>query len=354
MPGSSVPDFNLRINGANAPNDLKRDITSVTVQEDLDALSVLTLELFNWKSAGSDMAQTWGDSSLLAVGNEIEISLGFVDNLHKVMLAEITSLEAVFSTDDDQEDLLTVRCYDYRNRLARGRKTRNFSQMKDSAIVSQVAQGAGLRAQVKDTKVTLPYVVQSNQTDWEFLQSRASRIGYEVYVKDKVLYFQPPQNTGNAATQIAVDEVGEFRPRLSARTQMGEVTVRGWDVKQKQVIVGKAAVGQEAGLMGGKASGARTANRAFGKASAICVNQPVQSKAEADQMALGSFNTMALAYIEGTVAGGGRPQLHAGTVIEMTGAGKTFSGIYYVTSVTHTLTPEVGYQTEFTVKRNAA
>jgi uncharacterized protein len=354
MPGSTVPDFNLRINGSAMTSALKSDIVSVTVQEDLDALSMFTLELFNWKQEGDNARATWGDSSLLAVGNEVEIWLGYVDDLHKVMLAEITSLEAVFSTDPDQEDLLTVRGYDYRNRLARGRKTRTFAKVKDSAIASQVASGAGLRAQVKDTQVQLPFVVQSNQTDWEFVQSRANRIGYEVFVKDKVLYFQPPQITSQATVKLHVDDVGEFRPRLSASAQVGEVAVRGWDVKQKQVILGTATVGQELGLMGGKASGPRTANRAFGKASIVGVDQPVQSKAEADQIARGRFNEMALSYIEGNVVGSGRPQLHAGTVIEMNGAGKMFSGAYYVTSVTHTLTPDDGYKTEFTVKRNAA
>jgi len=354
MPGSTVPDYDIRINGAAISNALRSDITSVTVQEDLDAFSMFTVALFNWKSEDGNNRATWGDSSLFAIGNEVELSLGFVDDVHKVMTGEITSLEAVFSTSDDEEDLLTVRGFDYRNRLARGRKTRTFSQMKDSAIVSQIAQGAGLRAKATDTKVTLPFVVQSNQSDWEFLQSRANRIGYEVFVKDKVLYFQPPQIAHSAAVKLHVDEVSEFRPRLSSQTQVGTVMVRGWDVKQKKVIVGSAATGQETATMGGKSSGPRVANRAFGKSSTISVTQPVQSKAEADQIALGRFNEMAMTYVEGTVMCNGRPQLHAGTVIEMTGAGKLFSGAYYVTSVTHTLSADDGYRTEFAVRRNAA
>ena len=68
MPASSVPDFNLRINGAAVPNALKQDITSVTVQEDLEAMSMFTVELFNWKQEGTNMRATWGDSALLAIG----------------------------------------------------------------------------------------------------------------------------------------------------------------------------------------------------------------------------------------------------------------------------------------------
>ena len=90
---------------------------------------------------------SWSDSSLFAIGNEVEIWLGYVGDLHKVMLAEITSLEPVFTAD--QPPPLTVRGYDHRHRLARGRKTRTFAKMKDSAIASQIAREAGLRAQVQ-------------------------------------------------------------------------------------------------------------------------------------------------------------------------------------------------------------
>jgi phage protein D len=54
------------------------------------------------------------------------------------------------------------------------------------------------------------------------------------------------------------------------------------------------------------------------------------------------------------VVADGRPQVHAGTVVAIEGAGERFSGDYYVTSVTHTLTGERGYQTSFSVERNSA
>ena len=76
--------------------------------------------------------------------------------------------------------------------------------------------------------------------------------------------------------------------------------------------------------------------------------------AEADPIAQGQFNTMGLTYVEGSVVAYGRPQLQAGTVVDISGAGQTFSGSYYATSVTHTVTTEHGYQTSFTVQRNAA
>ncbi|MGH3928914.1 MAG: phage late control D family protein, partial [Pseudonocardiaceae bacterium] len=244
-----VPDVDIRVNGASLPLDTQTDIESVTVLDDLSALSMFTLVLYNWDQ--EKLQVSWSDSSLFAIGTEVQISLGFVGDLHKVMTGEITSLEPTFTADEPP--MLTVRGYDHRHRLARDRKTRTFSRMKDSAIVSQVARGAGLRAQVKDTGTILDYVVQHNQTDLEFLQKRAQLIGYEVYVREKVLYFQPPQHGGRASATLQIgQDITEFTPRLRSLGQVGEMTVRGWDVKEKKVIVGTAKVGQESTTMGGE------------------------------------------------------------------------------------------------------
>jgi phage protein D len=349
VPGTGIPDFTVRVNGSNLPQPALADIRAVTVQEDLDALSMFSLELYNWDD--EKLQVSWSDSTQFAVGNEVEIWLGHVDDLHKVMVAEITSLEPAFTTD--QPPMLTVRGYDHRHRLARGRRTRTFARMKDSAIAAQVAREGGLRAQVKDTRVALEYVVQSNQSDWEFLRQRAGLLGWDVHVKDKVLYFQPPGNTAQASVRLSVGEdVSEFTPRLSLLGQEDQVAVRGWDVKQKRAIVGSAGVGQESAVMG-RRSGPAAAKRAWGAASTGIVDHPVRTRAEADQIALGRFNELAMAHVQGTVACSGRPQLHAGTVVHIDGAGRTFSGAYYVTAVTHTLTQDQGYRTSLTVERNA-
>jgi phage protein D len=63
---------------------------------------------------------------------------------------------------------------------------------------------------------------------------------------------------------------------------------------------------------------------------------------------------MALTYVEAEVVARGRPRLRAGTVVDISGAGDTFGGGYYVTSVTHAVTPAQGYQTSLTAARSSA
>jgi phage protein D len=348
-----APNLNILINGAPLASQAMAattDLISATVVEDVDTLSMFTLEFVNWDLLRGEV--TWVDHSLFSVGNEVEIQMSDEGAAKTVMVGEITGLEPEFSLDD--VPTFTVRGYDRRHRLMRGHQTRSYVKIKDSEIARQIAREAGLTAQVEDTKVTLEYVLQHNQTDLEFLQSRAQRIGYEVFVEHKKLHFRSPKiSQAKALTLRQGDSLLSFAPRLSTMDQVGQVEVRGWDIKQKKAIVGKASTGQESSRMGGNTSAAAAVNRAFGKASNPRVAFPVSSQAEADQMALGQFKEMGLVFISGEGQCRGNPDLRAGIAIEILGIGKRFSGLYYVSSVTHTYEADQGYRTDFSVRRNA-
>jgi phage protein D len=338
----------MYVNGARLPFAARHDVRTVTVAESVDEPAWFALELSNWDA--DRLQVSWSDGTLFALGAAVEIRLGSVGDLHPVLQGEVTSLEPVFSAANPP--LLTVGGYGYAHRLTRMRRSRSFTTMTDSAIAAQVARDAGLRAEVTDSRVRLGYVAQANQTDWAFLRERAARIGYEVVVRDKVLQFRPPATTAHPQATLGIGrEVTEFRPRLTAVGQVGEVTVRGWDVVTKQAVVGRRTAATVA-PMGATRSGAKTADAAFGTSILTHVDlRP--GKAEADMIAAGNLAVGALGHVRATVECGGRPALRVGGVVQIEDAGVRFSGPYYVTGVTHTLDAE-GYRTSLTVERNAA
>lgn len=345
-----VPTYHVQIGGSRLPPEAAADLVAVTVHEDVAAPNMFVLRMITWEMA--QLKVTWADADLFAVGNEVQIQMGYVDQLQTLIVGEITGLEPEFCAGE--VPMLTVRGYDRRHRLLRGRKTRSFTQMKDSDIASRIASAAQLTAEVEDSAVTLDYVLQHNQTDMEFLQERARRIGYEVVVENKTLRFRPQQNSqSEVLTLKRDDDLIEFYPRLSSLSQVSQVAVRGWNPKEKAEIVAQAGAGSENSTMGGATSGPSVADRAFGTAIAASVDRPVFSQAEADQIARGRFNAMALAHITGEGLCAGRTDLRAGIVVKIDGAGQRFSGRYYITSATHTYMPQRGYRTAFTVRRNA-
>ena len=73
--------------------------------------------------------------------------------------------------------------------------------MKDSEIANQIAGDWSLTPKIDDTQVSLDYVLQNNQSDFEFLQERARRIGYEMVVTDAELHFRPRKNDGSSCLE---------------------------------------------------------------------------------------------------------------------------------------------------------
>jgi uncharacterized protein len=345
------PNVHILIQNESLSPEVTYDLLSVTVSDDLEAPSMFELRLVTWDLIKQEM--TWvDDKSLFDIGNVVEIRIGYEGYMRSVILGEITGLEPEFM--QDLTPILVVRGHDLRHRLLRGRQTKSFVQMKDSDVASQIAIARGLTPKVTDTKSKLEYILQHNQTDWEFLQERALRIGYEVAVDGKKLLFRPHENTNSQILTLTYGkDLQEFLPRLSTLNQVSDLEVRGWYPLTKERIISKATVGDEGGTMGGNISAGEATEKAFGESRNKIVNQPVRDKFEADSMAFGQFKHNALAYISGEGTCLGDPSLRAGKVIGITGVGKRFSGLYYLTSVQHNYSQIKGYTTSFTVRRNA-
>jgi phage protein D len=345
-----VPEFEILIDGTLLAVDVAAHVVEVSVEEDTELPSMFSLEVV----ASDDMDDqfTWiDDAQLFAVGAVVEVKMGYAGQLESIFKGEVTGLEPSFTAN--RLPSLTVRGYDRCHRLTRGRQTRTFLQKKDSDIASQIAREAGLTPDVVDSKVTHEYVVQANQTDFDFLLERAGRINYEVVVADKSLRFAPVSNDkGAVLTLLADEDLLEFYPRLSAAGQVSNVAVRGWDARNKKEIVGKAKAGDEVSKMGGEQSGAALSRKAFGVAEGVFTALPVMTQAEADQIAVARFNSASLALVTGEGVCGGRTDLRPGKVIKIDGVGKRFSGQYYVTATAHTYTA-AGYRTRFAFRRNA-
>jgi phage protein D len=318
-----APEVRLRVAGQDVPLEAEADVIEVSVLQDVSAPGMFALRLMNWDL--DKLQFTWSDDPLFAEGGEVEVLMGYAGKLEPVFTGEVTGLEPEFRADEPPT--VTVRGYDRGHRLLRGRKTRSFTLVKDSDIAARVAQEAGLTPEAEDTEITLDYVLQHNQTDLEFLEARARRIGYEVWVDGKTL---------------------KFRSRPS-----DEAEVRGWSPKDKEAVLGKAAAADAGSTMGGQTGGLDVADKAFDAAVTATVDRVVLSQGEADQIAAGRIREMALSYVTGEGTAAGRTDLKAGTVVKIEGCGQRFSGLYYLASVCHIYSPKRGYRTAFTVRRSA-
>jgi len=344
-----APSFKILVRGNELPAEAALDILDVRVSSYVEGASMFTITFNNRNSETQEFK--WSDGDLLAEGSEVEVQIGFIDALKSVITGDITALEPEFH--ESEAPTLKVHGYDLLHRFRRGRKTRSFTNMKDSQIAEQIARDLQLRAQAEDTQVTHEYVLQSNQTDIDFLLERARLIHYELIVKDKTLQFRKAgPDTGKLVTLEYGMSLKSFYPRLSTMQQVSEVIVQGWNPKTKQAIIGRARQGDETTKMSGSQLGVAISEKAFSKTQVFIVDKPIFTEGEAVQIAKGKFNDMALMFITGEGVTIGDTNIRAGGVIELKGLGKRFSGLYYVMSATH-IVDRSGYTTRFTISRNA-
>jgi Bacteriophage probable baseplate hub protein len=342
-----APDYKILLGGSELSPEVAVDVLDVTVSNYAAGASSFCVNMNNWHSERQEFKHS--DGPLFKEGVKLEVTLGYDATVISLVKGEVTALEPEFH--EDEAPTLKVEGYDLLHRFRRGRKTKSYIQLKDSDIARQIASNLGLSAEVDDTGVTHEYLLQDNLTDIDFLLERAQRIRYELMIEDGTLHFRKAANDKSKVVSLEFGfTLRSFYPRLSTASQVSEVLVQGWDVKTKKAITGRARSGDAVSM--GKQLGASITESAFFAAKEIIIDTPIFSEGEANQIAKGKFNDMAVEFItgEGTAIGNG--DIQAGSVIELSKLGQRFSGLYYVTSATHTI-DSTGYSTKFTIERNA-
>ena len=344
--------LDVKLAGNNISPDLERDLAEIDVENNLYIPDSFTLRFH--LSSLDDRLFDMPDSDLvnyLSQGSEVVIYESYGGESNIIMDGEVTSVGLEFSDLAPAGQLMAVvQGYDRSHRLHRGRNTMTYNQMSYSDIVAKVARTANLQVDADATSGVPEYVIQSNQTDWEFLWQLANRVGYRLYVVGKTLYFKSCDVAPSpiAELQWGID-LAQFRYRSSLAFQDGSVIVRGWDPANKQAIVGQATSGSGMPSTQDSEPGAGRAESAFGASKLLLADRPVRDQAEAQQMAQSLMNAITGDFVQAEgVTNHGFSKIIPGQCIDIKDIGIR-SGVYFVTSTSHRYTSHEGYTTRFVV-----
>lgn len=348
-PHKHYSQFTVKANGQYLPATQKRKIVSVVVEQNLHlpSMAVVTFRDSSLDPAGSDpLHLDLVNQNVLPIGASIEIAMGMEASPEPVFKGEVTAHEV--DIRHGSLPMLVVRAYDKAHRLQRGRISKTYLNVTDSDIVSRIASSAGLRAEAASTSNVYKYVLQNNQTNWEFLQDRAGRIGYEVFVDGEKLVFRKPKTTGSAQLSAKLfRDILHLNLRMTSAGQINGVTVKSWDPSAKQAITGEATDGLTTASGGQQQFGSDLA-QPFGTSSKmILARRPATSQSEADALAQAAADELSASamHLQGEVPG--NPGLKAGQLVDLATLGPRFSGKYYVTVVTHRFNASGEYTTRF-------
>jgi phage protein D len=271
------------------------------------------------------------------VGATIEIKVG--NDKKSIFQGEIIGLEPVYKGGD--KTIITLRAMNKLHRLLRKRKSLTFTDKTDQQILNQVVGDAGLTLDWKhDASITYKHVYQHNQTDLEFLRTRAARMGCHVWCVDTTVHVKQPDLQSGPIATLNVDQEADavlhrLAPRLNSSAVINKVTCKGWNPETKELLTGEATV--QSSKLGSQTSVAGSGS--LGNEETFTVDHPICSAEEAKALAKARLQDASLSYITGEAEVAGNPVFDLGKVVKVVAnamkGDDPFNGNYYLMGVTH-------------------
>lgn len=332
----------LRIDGADSTDEFQRDLLQLRVELDFDQPAMAEIIL-------NDSRLYWIDQPSIWPGKPLEVLIDSGSGRDKIFEGEIVGIEPRF---DNGVQHLTIRAFNLLHRLTRGKQTKTWLNVNDSDILKEIAGKYGLSLETDLPSTVSDHVFQHNQTDFAFLHQHAARFGRVYWVDGKKLQVKRPESNG---TEIPLEwgkTLRQFAPRLSTHQIVDAVTVRGWDPKQRQEIIGKATA-STATPNGSAGDGLDVTKKAHGiDATFFEVDQPITTQDQADEMAKAKLDALSRSFIVAEGEATGNPKLVPGVVIEVSAVGDRFNGKYLLSGVTHRYSSVAGYGCSIRARNN--
>ena len=270
--------------------------------------------------------------------SSIEIHVG--KNSTPIYKGEIIGMEPMYK--GGEKGKILIRAMNNLHKLLRKRKSVTYTDKTDQQILQQVVGGSGLSLEWKhDTTITYKHVYQHNQTDMEFLRTRAARMGCHVWCVDKTVYVKQPDLQSGPIAELKIDgastdtDLRSFSPRMSSHAVVNKITVKGWNPETKELITGEATV--SGSKLGSQTSVAGSGG--LGDEESFTVDHPIWSAEEAKAIAKAKLQDASLTYMTGEAEVRGSAKFDLGKVVNVTAnlASGTdpFNGKYYIMGITH-------------------
>jgi phage protein D len=375
---SYAPEYSVEIDGEPIPPALRGSISRISYTDGIQGADRVEVSVAN-------EGLRWLDHPLLQVDNRFTLSLGYApDPLERVFVGEITGVNASFPTGG--MPTLTIVAHDFLQRLTTGTKDRGFMlnlprighfPLPDPAVASLVAAtnllipypdpiGAALSFfilliayAVSPLDAKRGVRIQQSQSDFDFLAGMAKQNGWDMYIdhtKDPqgfILRFQfLPQDFSPSASLDWGASLAEFTPRLTTVGQVAGVQSRIWipSIKLEVIVVlswdyDRAAFDLQIfpGLGGLDGVVGPAKARSLIKVEAV-------GPATMPKKLLGELLPRLNNRLTGSGSAVGNLDIKAGRVIDLHGLGEQFSGLYRITSATHTIDGG-GFKTSFDVRK---
>ena len=233
-------------------------------------------------------------------------------------------------------------------------QTRSWKNVSPSYVARKLAAEHGMRAVVNAYRQKTSYDAQAGESDFEFLNRMAERIGWKFRVSGGTLYFQDPSVLFFGASEYAVPGFNMNRDAVSTDTVVNFKVLKGDNIPgsvkgQQQVNALDAKSGKS--LTAKIGSGTTIIDKLYTNGSQASANQILAGKVNINKYWI---NASATLY--------GNQAVHPGTIINLGGAAMIddYDGTWLVTCVRHYMSaapsgngPDI-YTMDVEIARNTA
>ena len=335
---TDLATFTILSNGEVVGGDV--GIESIWVVKSVNRIPTARIVLFDGSVSRETFELSSGD--LFLPGNEIEIKAGYHSDEDTIFKGLITRHN--IQARKGRSGYLILELKDAAIKMTIGRKSKYFAELTDSDMIEELISGHDLDADVENTTVTHPSLVQHHATDWDFMVTRAEANGKLILVDDGKITLKSPDLSADPIVELAYGyNVYEFEAGLDARDQFAAVKSSAWDLANQEVVEGE---GDDPGLPEqGNLAPSDLASVA-GPEEFLLKHSGRVKDAELKAWSDAQLLRSRLAKIRGTIKLQGFSDIKPGHVIQLAGFGDRMNGPAFVSSVSHRVTNDSDWFTE--------
>ncbi len=206
--------------GGTVQPDVARDLLHLEVDEGIEGLRRLVLHVVasaTREQSSGDLVE-YLDGSAFDYGRSIEVSIGPSGNEKIVFKGTISAIEVSFEQGDVPH--VSVLAEDELMSLRMTQSSATYTQVSDADLAKRIASRHGLAADVALDGPSYDVVQQLNQSDLEFLRSRARLTAAELWAWDGTLHLaRAPTGPGRPSPSPRATTCSRWRCAVTSPTR---------------------------------------------------------------------------------------------------------------------------------------
>jgi phage protein D/phage baseplate assembly protein gpV len=331
---NEIASFDVKVGGTQIESSYK--LFRIQIFKEVNKLSRATISIMGGDPKENNFDES--EESIFATGSEVEISLGY-EQSNILVFKGIISKHALqikkgFQTSATN-NLLIIECVDKAVKLTNTYTTEIYEDKLDSDIITMLISNApGVSKTVSFTSVINDFLPKYNCNDWDFIIQRAEANGMIVLNSDNVITVTEPKPllTIPELTLTYGNGMIDFHAEVDATTQYSTFDIISYDPFNEEAV---SSVSQEPSLVDqGNLEGLTISKDVSPSKNELSISS-ILTSSEAKNIADAYLMKSRLSRLVGKICVKGINNIDIGSIVTLVGFGARFSGMAYVTYLSH-------------------